>query len=80
MTKVPVIHIEEGRELWLWCEWCHKTTEPKRSFLGKSDMGFDYEDAACASCGKQIAGIVVEKKKEVGPCQTGGNSTATGKS
>lgn len=66
MTKVPVIHVDEGKGLKLWCEWCDLTMKPKREFLSEW-RDTRYESARCTACGKEIAGIVVRNKRGVGP-------------
>lgn len=66
MTKVPVIHIEEGAGLKLVCQFCDLAMKPRREFLSEW-RNLRYESARCQSCGKEIAGIVVRAKKGVGP-------------
>ena len=66
MTKVPVIHIEQGAGLKLWCQHCDLTMKPKREFLSEW-RDTRYESARCTACGKEIAGIVVKNKRGVGP-------------
>ncbi len=66
MTKVPVIHIEDGAGIKLVCQHCDHSGSPERVFL--SDWrDLRYESARCRGCQKEIAGIVVRKKRGVGP-------------
>jgi hypothetical protein len=62
MTKIPVVHIEEGAELKLVCQHCDYAGDPKREFLSQSE-NFTFETARCRKCQKEIAGIVVREKE-----------------
>lgn len=61
MTKVPIIHIEEGAGLKLVCPYCGEIGSPRREFL--SDWrDLRYESARCKGCGKEIMGIVIRMR------------------